>query len=185
MPICLKCNKDFKPGIGSTGKFCSRTCSVSYWNHKKPKRKRTARLYNCLGCGILLNKDSQKVYCSNKCQSEKYRNEVIERFHQGEDCSDKSGNLTGVIRRYLITNIAKNKCPKCGWSVQNPYIKKVILTIEHKDGNGYNNTEKNIEVMCFNCHTLTPTFGILNKGHGVRYTPRMKENDIKARLTQG
>ena len=35
--------------------------------------------------------------------------------------------------------------------------------IHHIDGNHYNNEESNLQLLCPNCHSLTPTFGALNK----------------------
>lgn len=67
-------------------------------------------------------------------------------------------------RSYLLDR-SGNACSKCGWSIPNPVIGKPILTIEHKDGNWLNNHFDNLEVLCYNCHTLTETFGSLNKGN--------------------
>ena len=38
--------------------------------------------------------------------------------------------------------------------------------MEHIDGNSENNNIENLELLCPNCHSLTPTFGALNKGKG-------------------
>lgn len=38
-----------------------------------------------------------------------------------------------------------------------------VLQIHHIDGNHYNNEESNLQLLCPNCHSLTPTFGALNK----------------------
>ena len=55
---------------------------------------------------------------------------------------------------------------KCGWSERNPITKKVPIQMEHIDGNSENNSIENLELLCPNCHSLTPTFGALNKGRG-------------------
>ena len=43
---------------------------------------------------------------------------------------------------------------------------QVPLTINHKDGDWRNSVEDNLEVLCPNCHSLTPTYGALNMGNG-------------------
>ena len=55
------------------------------------------------------------------------------------------------------------KCQKCGWSERNPVTKRIPLEIHHVDGNYRNCKEDNLEVLCPNCHSLTPNFGSLNK----------------------
>jgi hypothetical protein len=49
-----------------------------------------------------------------------------------------------------------NKCNRCGldrW--QNEIL---VLEFEHKDGNNKNNNRDNLECICPNCHSLTPTW---------------------------
>lgn len=182
MPSCRKCGAKFKPSPNGRGKFCSRSCSNSYWNSKRPKRKRTARRYTCINCKVFLKKNSQKKYCSSGCQVDYRNKEIIRRWRNREDeGTTKSGCLKTTIRNYLLAK-CNHKCPRCEWGEKNPYLDKVILTIEHKDGDAFNNDPDNIEVLCYNCHTLTPTFGILNKGNGTRYTPRMRQNDIQNKV---
>ena len=82
------------------------------------------------------------------------------------DGGDKSGELRKTFRKCLL-NVANNECTECGWGVPNPVTGEVILTIDHIDGNWKNNAIENLKVLCYNCHTLTPTFGSLNKGKGI------------------
>jgi len=42
----------------------------------------------------------------------------------------------------------------------------IPVQLEHKDGNSDNNHLSNLEILCASCHSLTPTFGALNKGNG-------------------
>jgi hypothetical protein len=91
---------------------------------------------------------------------------------------DKNGTLLGSVRNYLIDK-AGHKCPECGWGVVSPYMGKVVLTVDHIDGRSNNNRPENLKVLCYNCHTLTSTFGVLNKGNGTRYTPGQFASDIR------
>ena len=55
---------------------------------------------------------------------------------------------------------------KCGWHETNPISGFIPIQLEHKDGNSENHNLNNLELLCPNHHSLTPTFGILNKGNG-------------------
>jgi 5-methylcytosine-specific restriction endonuclease McrA len=55
---------------------------------------------------------------------------------------------------------------KCGWSEINPKSGKVPIQLNHINGNSEDNKLSNLELLCPNCHSLTPTFGMLNKGNG-------------------
>ena len=43
---------------------------------------------------------------------------------------------------------------------------KVPVNVEHIDGKPNNSREGNLTLLCPNCHSLIPTFGSLNIGHG-------------------
>lgn len=47
------------------------------------------------------------------------------------------------------------------------------MQIDHIDGDYKNCRPENLRILCPNCHSLTPTFGALNKGKGrkLRYEP--------------
>lgn len=69
------------------------------------------------------------------------------------------------LRKYIIEKF-NNKCSLCGWSEINKSTGKVPVQIDHIDGNYKNNSEENLRLLCPNCHSLTPTYGALNKGRG-------------------
>jgi hypothetical protein len=73
----------------------------------------------------------------------------------------------------------KNRCSKCGWAKKNPRTNTVILTVNHIDGDWKNNKKENLEVLCYNCHTLTETFGSLNKGSRSGRRPGGNDRDIR------
>lgn len=70
--------------------------------------------------------------------------------------------ISKYIRRYLFEKY-DCKCQKCGWGEKNIMTNYVPLQIHHKDGNYANNSEENLQLLCPNCHSLTETFGRLNK----------------------
>jgi hypothetical protein len=72
-----------------------------------------------------------------------------------------SNQLSKTIRNYLLNEVGC-KCQKCGWGEINPITNVVPLEIHHKDGNCMNNNRENLEVLCPNCHSLTPNYKSLN-----------------------
>lgn len=58
------------------------------------------------------------------------------------------------------------KCSSCGWDKIHPVLNKCPLQVDHIDGNSENNILSNLRVLCPNCHSLTTTFGGLNRGVG-------------------
>ena len=133
-------------------------------NPKKPRR-------NCLQCDVECKRGAAK-YCSSVCQQAYQQRQYIERWKAGlETGYGEKGKVSENIRRYLHQKY-NDRCSQCGWSKINQYTGKVPLQIEHKDGNYTNAKEENLELLCGSCHTLTPTWGARNKGHGrPRYAP--------------
>jgi hypothetical protein len=114
-----------------------------------------------------------KIYCSNACQTLYRKKVLINKWLQGEHpgCTKNKYRFHRTIREWLIAQ-CKNKCPKCGWSEVNPVTKKVPLEINHKDGDSTNHSKNNVEVLCPNCHSLTPNYKSLNNNHGRTYRRR-------------
>ena len=111
-------------------------------------------------------KPSQQAgkYCSNKCQRSYQHEEKIKAWLAGE-ITLNTVNVSKYIRNHLLDKCG-NKCSKCGWCEIHPVTGKVPLEINHIDGNATNNIPENMEVLCPNCHSLTPTYKNLNKGFG-------------------
>lgn len=143
-------------------KYCSRSCAAVVNNTNHPKRVRISGVFHCLVCDKKL-KDQQKRFCSKYCatvyRTYKKYSDFIEGFSDG---STITGLLGGGYRLLLLEN-CDYTC-RCGWNTPNPVTGKPILTINHIDGDWKNNYIWNLEVLCYNCHTLTPTFGALNVG---------------------
>lgn len=185
LAICEDCKTEFKPGPVSRGKFCTMSCAARTNNRKFPKRKAAPTRY-CLHCNDALIRH-QKSFCSVICSATWRNDTLITNWIQGHsNGSTTCGELSKTLRQYLI-NQCGNRCPKCGWSEVNPLSGAITLTIDHKDGDSTNHAYDNLEVLCYNCHTLTPTFNQLNRGKGTRYTPgqrmsqahHLQESDVQ------
>lgn len=165
----MKCEREgcvnvVAKGPGRTGKYCSRSCAAIVNNAKRKVA------YKCIVCDKVVS-SSRSIYCSNTCRASYDLKIRINNWLSGENMSDASGELFSNLRTWLLDSVG-NKCTQCGWSVPNPVTQKVTLTIDHIDGDARNNRYNNLRVLCYNCHTLTPTFNALNRGNGTRrYAP--------------
>ena len=59
-----------------------------------------------------------------------------------------------LLRRLIKDGIKERKCERCGiteWLGSSDYL---ILELNHKDSNHYNNELTNLEALCPNCHAI-------------------------------
>lgn len=182
---CKNCNKNL-PYEKRKNKFCSHSCAATYNNigNCKNIEGKNGTIYNkkiinknefCLFCGNKLSKRQYK-FCNIFCYKKYSYNSYIEKWKNNEvSGSDKTSERLSIrIRKYIFQKY-ENKCCKCGWNEKNPKLNKSQLQINHIDGNPTNNTENNLELLCPNCHSLTPNFGGLNYGNGRKYRRVSKE----------
>lgn len=121
----------------------------------------------CLNC-LKPTKTIYTIYCSNKCQSDYQYLEYIQKWKDGLI----SGNvgklfpqLSKHLKKYLFEKY-EERCCLCGWNKRHPVTNKVPLEVNHIDGNPFNNSEENLQLICPNCHSLTTNFRNLNNGNG-------------------
>lgn len=117
----------------------------------------------CLWCRQRFS-GRKRRYCTNLCFNEHRKHKTLEPWLNGANAGSE---LNKAYRAYLLEQ-AENKCTECGWAEVNPYSGLITLTIDHIDGDAQNNRINNLKVLCYNCHTLTPTFNQLNRGKGTR-----------------
>jgi hypothetical protein len=170
--ICImnKCADCEKPLKSPKRKFCNSSCAAKYNNRgvNRHEETTTRMVSHCLDCDseVVYYGSNEAKYCSNKCQARHKRKLFIERWEDGDETgSTKNGSLSNHIRNHLLEK-HNHKCSKCGWGVVHEITGKVPLHVDHIDGDHRNNTKDNLRVLCPNCHSLTHTFGILNKGNG-------------------
>ncbi len=149
--------------------------SVMHWlkkyelSTKHPKkgggRKREKLEKSCAYCQSMI--PNRNKYCNIRCKVLQERYIYVEKWKRGEVSGNTCDNhiLSNHIRNYLLDDI-KHQCSKCSWSEINPVTKKVPLEINHIDGDHMNSRPENLEVVCLNCHALTPNYRALNWGNG-------------------
>ncbi|MBA3531585.1 MAG: HNH endonuclease [Ardenticatenales bacterium] len=91
----------------------------------------------------------------------------IERWLAGEETGwiGQFYAVSAHIRRWMRETYGE-KCSQCGWAERNRTSGRIPLTVDHIDGNVENNRPENLKLLCPNCHSLTPTYGSLNRGNG-------------------
>ena len=115
----------------------------------------------CLLCGKLLV-NRQTKYCCPAHQKEYEYQEWIKKWKNGEEEGWTGTGIKNRVRKYLFEK-NDNKCELCGWGEINPYTNKIPLEVHHIDGNYKNSIEKNLQLLCPNCHSLTSNYKSLNK----------------------
>lgn len=166
--ICNNCKNPLSYGryqsikTGYKNHFCSHICSAKFYNASKIKVRLCKNCYKQLPVGC------QAQNCSNECSGKYNYNLYIKKWLSGNIGGGTRYGISEHVRRYLFERYGR-KCQKCNWAEINPITKVVPVQIEHKDGNWQNNKPENLEILCPNHHSLTPTFGGLNRGKGRKY----------------
>ena len=148
--------------------------------------KGTGKKYYCLNCGKELNisnvNNRSHKFCSNKCQSEYTYKQYIQKWLNGEEVENKGAKngrkgekqISVYIKKYLYEKY-NGCCQLCGWNKIHPILKYAPLQVHHIDGNAFNNSPNNLQLLCPNCHALTENYSGLNRGKG-RDSRIIKEN---------
>lgn len=150
--------------------FCNPACSAKYHNIRRVKKEKK----KCINCGT----SARNKFCCISCQKNFQYKIFIKDWKSGKIDGAVVGGASSMIKKYLLKKY-NNKCQKCGWDETNIYTKKIPLEVEHKDGNYENNKENNLELLCPNCHSLTPTYKGANKGNGRRNKGKKRARHCK------
>lgn len=152
MKKCEKCKNEFEPSKGLIN-YCSLKCRNSReWSEDDKKIKSNAA------------KKSEKV----KNLNSKITAEVRKRItitkkikHKEKILNEEYNKLSFGRLRLRVLFEQDEKCNNCGlgeWLNQ-----KIVLELEHIDGDHFNNKRDNLEMLCPNCHSLTTTWRGRNK----------------------
>jgi hypothetical protein len=169
MAICKKCDIDFIPQKGLKS-FCSLSCrNTREW--KEESRQKVS---------ITLNKyykdltEEEKVKFKNNNVSKESETEKSARISkmkltlETKLLASNFDELCWDVKRKRVIKEQHNKCNKC--KIDSWLGEKIILEIDHIDGDNKNNLRENLEAICPNCHSLTKTWRGRNKKKGNRIT---------------
>lgn len=133
-------------------RFCCRSHAASYNNSQRGPYKSRKCLYEF--CDNRIQHSSTSIYCAVEHRQEDLKWKY---FHAGWYPTSKQ--MPRWLRDFLIVL----GCSVCGWNEINPISNRPQCQIDHIDGNCFNHKKENIRVLCPNHHSLTNTFGTLNK----------------------
>lgn len=154
--VCRNCNKHFTGGSDKKRtNFCSTKCKYL------SMRKNKDLIKTCLRCNELIiysRETRNNKFCCHDCSAKYKTDQVVKAWiEDSSTATAKQGGLSNAIRNHLISE-ANGKCNRCGRSDIHPVTGNYVVEVDHVDGDRYNNTPENLEVLCANCHSLTPTF---------------------------
>ena len=122
--------------------------------------------------GILRTGPAPRNNSSDKIKETAYERNVRLWLSGDNDCTIGRSTSTGLpretksfVKRYLLQTRGE-RCELCGFTVVNSATGNTVIQMDHTDGNCFNNDPDNLRLLCPNCHSMTPTYGSLNKGSG-------------------
>lgn len=163
---CKNCGKVL-PFEKRNNDFCNRSCSASYNNKLKDGQKIETKIkisYKIRGIDKteITEEDIAAFISKQEDKKRKTNEEKIREWKSGINFVRGATQVPSFIKKYLFEKY-DNRCQVCGWGEMNQKTHTIPLQIHHVDGDCTNNLEDNLQLLCPNCHSLTDTYGILNK----------------------
>jgi hypothetical protein len=157
---CERCGKpyDARSRSGGPRKFCTRSCAASARNAAKARQ--------CERCGVTMHdtKASQR-FCTADCYRTAEYERLVAEWVAGGRSGGRWDGVNKFARRWLVETFGE-ACVVCGWCEIHPTTGRVPVQVDHIDGDPYNHRPENLRLLCPNHHSLTSTFGALNRGNG-------------------
>jgi len=89
---------------------------------------------------------------AKRWERNKFIKKPIEEFLQKNRCV----NSSNLKKRLINEGFLENKCYEC--NITDWQNKKLVMHLEHKDGDPLNNELSNLTLLCPNCHSQTSTY---------------------------
>jgi len=157
---CKKCGKTFEPSKGLLN-YCSMSCRNSREHSDEVKEKIRQSVKEGIASGQIPSYQDRVHRMSSQ-----QRMTFFKRLREiGKDARERAINSSLKVPteslsydrlRRRILHEQNYKCNIC--DISDWLGKPISLELEHKDGNNRNNKRENLEVLCPNCHSQTPTF---------------------------
>ena len=135
-------------------KFCSRSCSVTFYNKKRPKRKR--KKYTCRICGIevpgrrvLCDKHNPQIIAWSKLTLK----DIIYSYNQKYGASNRYTRIRDHAKNTYINSNRPKYCEKCGYEYHYHVCHiKPIHMFNLDTPISIINDLNNLMALCPNCH---------------------------------
>jgi hypothetical protein len=164
--LCKTCNCSLSYDKRNN-KFCDHSCSSSF-NNLGIVRHGSCRKKECFNCGKITK---NVKYCSSVCHKEFEWSKVKKRIDQTMIA------LTHLEGKKYLLKTEGNKCKICNIDEWND--KKLIMILDHINGDSIDNSISNLRLICPNCDSQTLTYKGRNKGNG-RYYRRKRYAEGKS-----
>lgn len=153
---CEGCDKTFRQSK-ATQRFCTQSCSARHNNALRGNARQ-----KCKGCSKRLQYDNTTGFCRGPCREQ----EQIRLWLDGSlDGGAAGGSVRSFVPRWMIDSFGECCCI-CGWNEVHPITGRVVVEIDHVDGDSTNCASTNLRFLCRNHHALTSTYKALNRGRG-------------------
>lgn len=168
MPNCENCNLEH-PGTYGSGRFCNSKCARGFAT--KAKRAEINQCTSQTLTGRSHPHEGQQPSLETRIRIGKgvVKTTTLRFLERVEIWYSSSENLypkwIPSLRNFLYRALRLKRgdgCEKCGWNVVHPTTGLIPLQIHHVNGDQSNNCSTNVQLLCPNCHSLTPNFGALN-----------------------
>lgn len=155
MKKCKNCgiNDAIKYSKYTDGNFCSKECARGFstkLNRLEINIKLSKKLKGCAS--------NKPEYSNEKWLEIKNKRDVT--YHNIIMNAEYSTLKDSRLRKRIILE-QNNKCNRC--HLDKWLSEQIVLELEHIDGDHLNNNRDNLEALCPNCHSLTPTWRGKNK----------------------
>jgi hypothetical protein len=167
--FCENCGNSHD-GSYASGRFCDEKCARAF--SSKEKRQEINRKVS----------EKLKGRTFRRVVSEPYRKRMLETLAIGrenkianfnarvdalyhKDWNQLVSKHSKKIWKHFIVEEQNGKCLKCGTDSEDWMGQKLVLELDHIDGNKRNDERKNLRMLCPNCHSQTETYckGFKNK----------------------
>ena len=120
-------------------------------------------MFTCQGCRTLLPGRAARVYCSNACQREWERQQLVAVWLTS-GVANPGSNPGHYVRRHIRDEQA-GACAICGGLDEWNGL-PLVLILDHIDGDATNDVRSNLRLVCPNCDSQLPTYKARNRGRG-------------------
>lgn len=127
--------------------------------------------YNCTNCGKLIAGRGKK-FCSHACMGEYKRTLWLDDWVNG---AESQVSEPKSLKKALYT-LRGAACELCGWDKVHPLTGNIPVEVHHIDGDATNNKYSNLQLLCPNCHSLTPNHGYIGSKESTRPSYVKKRN---------